>query len=84
MEKSNTAQAERTERLMKQLIGMTSITYAVKAQKLLGKKGIRVRIVPTPKNVGSGCGYSLETDGNADRITRILAENGIKFKSVYT
>ncbi len=68
---------------MKQLIGMTSITYAVKAQKLLRSKGIRVKIVPTPKNVGSGCGYSLETDGRTAEITRILSENGIRFKEVY-
>lgn len=68
---------------MRHLIGMTSITYAVKAQKLLRSKGVRVKIVPTPKNVGSGCGYSLETEGDVTAVLHILSENGIKYKEVY-
>ena len=70
---------------MKYLIGMTSITYAVKAEKLLKGKGIRVRIVPTPKTVGSGCGYSLEVSSSEspERIASLLKENGIKIKAVY-
>lgn len=68
---------------MKRLIGMTSITYAVKAQKLLKSKGVQVKIIPTPKNVGSGCGYSLETNEDTSLILRILSENGIKYKEVY-
>lgn len=68
---------------MRHLIGMTSITYAVKAQKLLKAKGVQVKIVPTPKNMGSGCGYSLETSGDAEAVLRILSENGIKYKEVY-
>lgn len=68
---------------MKHLIGMTSITYAVKAQKLLRSNGINVKIVPTPKNTGSGCGYSLETDSDPYTVTKMLINNGIKFKEVY-
>ena len=70
---------------MKHLIGMTSITYAVKAEKLLRNKGIRVKIVPTPKTAGSGCGYSLELRENEslDRVLAILSAGGIKIKEVY-
>jgi hypothetical protein len=68
---------------MKYLITMTSITYAVKAQNMFKSKGIRCRIVPTPKNVGSGCGYSIEPDTEKDRALRLLKENGIKIKGVY-
>ena len=68
---------------MKYLIGMTSITYVVKAEKLLRSKGIRVRIVPTPKTVGSGCGYSLELTEPPDRAAALLKAGGIKIKEVY-
>ncbi len=68
---------------MKHLIGMTSITYAVKAEKLLRAHGIRVRIVPTPKTVGSGCGYSLELNEPPERAVGLMRENGIKIKQVY-
>ena len=68
---------------MKHLIGMTSITYAVKAQKILRANGIITKIVPTPKNTGSGCGYSIETDADPYTVTKLMKDNGVKFKAVY-
>ena len=62
---------------------MTSITYAVKAQNMFKAKGIRCRIVPTPKNVGSGCGYSIEPETDRGNAVRLLRENGIKYKGVF-
>lgn len=68
---------------MKYLIGMTSITYAVKAQNLLNSKGYSCQIVSTPKNLGSGCGYSLSVQDDPEKITAILHKHGIKYKEVY-
>ena len=68
---------------MKYLIGMTSVTYAVKAQNLLNSKGYFCQVVSTPKNLGSGCGYSISVRDDPDEITSILREHGIKFKEVY-
>lgn len=68
---------------MKYLIGMTSITYAVKAQKLLNSKGYRCDVISTPKTVGSGCGYSLSVRDDPRMITALLRENNIKYKEVY-
>jgi len=68
---------------MKFLIGMTSITYAMRAQELLTAKKIRCQVVSTPKNVGSGCGYSLSVSGDPNEAKRLLSENGIKYKEVY-
>ena len=65
------------------LIGMTSITYAVKAQKLLISKGYRCQVVSTPPNVGSGCGYSLSVSDDPQIITDILSRAGIKYKEIY-
>ena len=70
---------------MRHLIGMTSVTYAVRAEKYLRSQGVRVKIVPTPKTVGSGCGYSLELPENADldRTLGMLRDAHIKIKEVY-
>lgn len=68
---------------MNYLISMTSITYAVKAQNMFKQNGIRCRIVPTPKNVGSGCGYSIEPLTDRDTAQKLLEQNGIKFKGVF-
>jgi hypothetical protein len=68
---------------MKHLITMTSITYAVKAQNLLLSKGYKCSIVSTPKNLGSGCGYSISVYDNPETIATILRKNGIKYKEVF-
>ncbi len=67
---------------MKYLISMTSITYAIKAQNLLNSKGYRCDVVSTPKNVGTGCGYSISVREDPKLIVRILNENGIKYKEI--
>jgi hypothetical protein len=68
---------------MKNLIGMTSVTYAVKAQNLLTSMGYTCKVVSTPKNLGSGCGYSIAVNADPNRIAAILREHGIKYKEVY-
>ncbi|MCD8096352.1 MAG: DUF3343 domain-containing protein [Ruminococcus sp.] len=69
---------------MKYLIGMTSITYALKTQKLLKDKGLHCDVVSTPKDVGSGCGYSISLRGaDPDKVIALLDQNGIKHKEVY-
>ena len=68
---------------MEHLIGMTSVTYANKAQRLLRTHGIQSRVVPTPKNIGSGCGYSLALSADTGMVTELLRKNGIKYKEVY-
>ena len=65
------------------LITMTSITYAMKAKTLLNGKRIYCEIEKTPKNIGSGCGYSLLIKDDADSINNILEENNIPHKEVF-
>ena len=45
--------------MQKSLIAVSSITYAMKAKKLLNNMGLYCEIQKTPKNLGSGCGYSI-------------------------
>lgn len=67
---------------MKTIIMMTSITYASKAQKTLKDHGISSKIISTPKNTGSGCGYSIELRSNDDvsLALKILSDENIKYK----
>ena len=64
------------------LIAMTSITYAMKAKRLLENKGIYCDIVRTPKNLGTGCGYSLSVRKDPRDIIRIPEQNGIPHKNI--
>ncbi|WP_037344596.1 DUF3343 domain-containing protein [Ruminococcus sp. FC2018] len=58
---------------------MTSITYAMKAKKLLNSRGVYCEIQRTPKNVASGCGYSIKVKDLSLALS-LLEENSIPHK----
>lgn len=63
----------------KQLIMVSSVTYAMKGMSILKEHGFSAEIVRTPRNGGkNGCGYSLYVKNNADEAEGILKEHGIK------
>ncbi len=65
----------------KSLIAVSSITYAMKAKKLLNDRGFYCEIQRTPKNLGSGCGYSIRVRDNIKLIFSILDEENIAHKA---
>ncbi len=73
---------ERVIKMPKSLIAMTSITYAMKAKRMLNNKGLYCEIVRTPKNLGSGCGYCLSVTKEPAEIIRLLEQNGIPHKNI--
>lgn len=62
------------------LLAVSSITYAMKAKKLLNSMGIFCEVSKTPKNLSSGCGYSVRIWDNPDYVAGILEKNGIAIK----
>ena len=63
----------------KQLIMLSSITYAYKARDLLAKKGIGSYIERTPEELKTkGCSYSIAVRTDADRAAELLKAAGIK------
>lgn len=67
--------------MQKTIIALSSITYAIKAKNLLDSKGIRCEIIRTPKNLGSGCGYSIKVSGEPQLIFSELESAGIRWKA---
>lgn len=67
--------------MQKSLIAVSSITYAMKAKKLLNNRGIYCEIQRTPKNLGSGCGYSIRVRDDLKYIFSILDEENIAHKA---
>lgn len=62
----------------KQLIMLTSITYAMKGRAILLNAGIPADIERTPKRSGEySCGYSLYVPRKTDEAEQVLKNNGI-------
>ncbi len=57
-------------------LSVRSITYAMKAQKLLERRGIYCRIV-RDRSIHRGCGYLIIVRGDLGRITDFLRSAGI-------
>ena len=64
------------------LIAVSSITYAMKAKRLLNGMGYYCEIEKTPKNLSSGCGYSIRVKDSSEVIIGILKNNGIEYKAL--
>lgn len=67
----------------KQLIMVTSITYAMKGKSILSNYAIAADIERTPKTGGEkSCGYSLYVPRKIDEAIEILQNEGIKILGV--
>ncbi len=66
------------------LIAVSSITYAMKAKRLLNNMGYYCEVEKTPKNMSTGCGYSIRVKDDPEMISGILTKNGITNKDRMT
>lgn len=63
----------------KQLIMLSSITYAMKGKEILEKHGIKSYVERTPKrNKNYSCGYCLNVPQQTDEAEEILRKWGIE------
>lgn len=68
--------------LKKYTIALSSITFAIKAQNLLKYEGIKTEVIRTPKNLASGCGYSIVLYGSVEKALEVLEKNHINQKGI--
>lgn len=67
----------------KQMILLSSITYAYKAKDFFTSKGIKSYIERVPANLrSSGCGYGVRVNYDIDTAVKMLETEGIRVKSV--
>lgn len=65
--------------LNRYIIRVTSVTYAMRAQKLLERQGIRAYVRKMAKNLSQhGCGYGVEVVGDPAAAADIISASGIR------
>ena len=61
-----------------------STSQVMRGEKLLGQAGVRVKMIPTPRQISSDCGLALRFDREeAERVVTILSENSVPVSGVY-
>jgi hypothetical protein len=57
----------------------------MKADKLLKRKGIKIDLIPVPREISSDCGVAIELSGDSEaEALLILRENRISVADCYT
>lgn len=65
--------------MKRDLIIVSSITYAMKGKELLQKHGFQAYIARLPqKEEGTGCGYCVYVSRDTDLAEKILRNGGIR------
>jgi len=61
-----------------------STSQVMRGARVLGQAGVRVKMIPTPRQISSDCGMALRFDREeSDRVVTILSENRVPVKGVY-
>lgn len=56
-------------------------TSALRAEKILQKDGLTVKLIPTPRELSSDCGIALRFDwDDRERVAGALASAGVEYK----
>ncbi len=69
---------------MKCVFLLPSIHQVMRSEKLLKEAGIRVDLIPVPREISSDCGVAVEISLSSEgRATQILGENRIPLLECY-
>ena len=61
---------------------LSSITSAMKGEKILIKNGFRASVYKDSKTNPYGCGYIIKASGEKERIEAILKSSGIRINEI--
>jgi hypothetical protein len=60
-----------------------SISSAVRAEKEAGKDGLKVKLVPVPRQLSSDCGICLRFEWpDMDQVRELLVSRDLKFDGI--
>lgn len=61
-----------------------STSHAIRAEKVLTGAGIKIKMIPTPRQLSSDCGMALRFDrGDEERVTITLADKKVPTNGTY-
>jgi len=70
---------------MKCVFLFESVHRVMKAEKLLKGKGIKIDLIPVPREISSDCGVAIELSGDLEaEALSVLKENRISVVECYT
>ncbi len=57
---------------------------AIRAEKILGSRGLQIKLVPPPREFSSDCGIALQIKwDDREYAQKILSESGVELDSIH-
>ena len=61
-----------------------STVHAIRAEKVLTRAGIKIKMIPTPRQLSSDCGMALRLDrGGEEQVAAVLRENRVPLNGIH-
>jgi hypothetical protein len=61
-----------------------STSAAIRAEKLTQEAGLKVKLIPVPRQLSSDCGISLRFEWDqADEVRSVLEEKGMEIQGIH-
>jgi len=61
-----------------------STSAAIRAEKVTQGAGLKVKLIPVPRQLSSNCGISLRFEWDqADVVRSVLAEKGVEIQGIH-
>lgn len=68
----------------KYVITFNSTHHAIRGEKLLLNENLKVRTIPTPREITESCGLSIKfIEEDLEKIKYIIKENELNIKGIY-
>ena len=69
---------------MRCILILPSVHQVMRAEKILKEKGIKVDLIPVPREISSDCGVAVECSAELkNEVLRILEENRLRMIECY-
>jgi hypothetical protein len=61
-----------------------STAHAIRAERVLERAGLQIKMIPTPRRLSSDCGMALRFDrADEERVVAALEENGVPTNGIH-
>ena len=73
-----------TDKLAYGVVLFYSTSAAIRAEKLTQGAGLKVKLIPVPRQLSSDCGISLRFEWDqADEVRSVLEEKGLETQGIH-
>ena len=66
------------------IVSFNSTHHAIRSEKIMEEIGLKIRTLPTPREIAASCGISIKFEfDKMEDVKKILADNNIEYRGLF-